>query len=648
MDCDTGISRRSHPADAWDYLRFMKPNRILSLTIIGGFLDGMTLRFDTGLNCIIGARGTGKTTVLELIRYALDQLPRKELSAAARRRVEMLVESNLQGGRVELEVETRDGLRCIITRAVGEDPIVLDAKRNTTALSVKNLGFFHAEIFSQNEVETIADQGRFQLDLIDSFAPAEVVACNQQIQELRHQIKGMARQAEPLDTKVNTLHEDARQLPLVEEKLKAFANVGGDDAQAVNQAHERKALRDRETRALIASEQSLAAVEDELAAYVGRIRVELSGKFPKDMLDGPNGTLLSDVVDKLRQCMKAVDVGINKVREDIASILEALEVSARELREAHNGQDIEFRKLIEKHKQHQTQSVERTNLERRRNEFKESQRQAVEVQGQINKLDKKRKELLDQLSEARDRRFVLRRKIADKLNAALNPDIRVSVNQDGNTEDYQALIETTLKSMRVQQGVIAKKLTPLLPPAQLASLVRRADVTGLIKGGELNSDQAAKLIQAFSLHEKLAELETVELHDAPTIELRDGSGYKDSASLSTGQKCTTILPILLLENANPLLIDQPEDNLDNRFVFKTVVENIRKAKLTRQLIFITHNPNIPVLGDAGRVMVMESDGEHARNTKAGTVDECQSQIITLLEGGEEAFRQRGERYNFAA
>src|SRR6185312_8410561 len=96
--------------------------------------------------------------------------------------------------------------------------------------------------------------------------------------------------------------------------------------------------------------------------------------------------------------------------------------------------------------------------------------------------------------------------------------------------------------------------------------------------------------------------------------------YKGAADLSTGQKCTTILPILLLDSDRPLLIDQPEDNLDNAFIYETVVRNIAGVKARRQLIFVTHNPNIPVLGDAERVFVTESDGQHGRLRTSGDVD----------------------------
>ena len=105
-----------------------------------------------------------------------------------------------------------------------------------------------------------------------------------------------------------------------------------------------------------------------------------------------------------------------------------------------------------------------------------------------------------------------------------------------------------------------------------------------------------------------------------------------------------VLPILLLDSENPLLVDQPEDNLDNRFIFGTIVDSIRKMKTRRQLIFTTHNPNIPVLGDAEGVFVLSSDGPSGKLVGAGSVDQCKSHIITLLEGGEDAFRMRGERY----
>jgi ATPase subunit of ABC transporter with duplicated ATPase domains len=339
-----------------------------------------------------------------------------------------------------------------------------------------------------------------------------------------------------------------------------------------------------------------------------------------------------------------VDSAIKTALDAIAECSENARTEEVSLQLIHQQQELAFRQLIEKYKQHQDQSTERAALEKKRNTIIECQNESNEVRKQIKSSEKRRVELLASLSETRDRRFAVRKRVAERLNTALSPNITVSIQQDGNAEAYQELIESSMKGSGVKQNMLAQKITRTLPPSQLADLVRAGNLPLLIERGDMNAEQATKVAAVFNLPEKLAELETVCLQDAPTIRLRVGDTEKDSAMLSTGQKCTTILPILLLEGGNPLLIDQPEDNLDNRFIFETVVDNIHKVKSARQLIFVTHNPNIPVLGDASRLFVMESDGEHAKAVATGTVDECKDQIVTLLEGGADAFRKRGARY----
>ena len=261
-------------------------------------------------------------------------------------------------------------------------------------------------------------------------------------------------------------------------------------------------------------------------------------------------------------------------------------------------------------------------------------------------LQSERTALLEQLSELRDKRFATRKAVADRINASLSPTIRVSIVQYGNPECYQRLLEDGLRGARIKHGVVAQKIVNTFWPVDLSNVVKRKDTAPLVDKAELNPDQAEKAVAVLLGSRLLFELETVELMDLPRIELKDGDTYKDSLSLSTGQKCTSILPILLLDSENPLLVDQPEDNLDNSFIYETVVDSIRKVKCQRQLIFVTHNPNIPVLGDAEKVFVLESDGRSGRKANEGTVDQCRTEIVTLLEGGEEAFKQRRERYAY--
>src|ERR1043165_4343844 len=98
-------------------------NRIRKLTVAGGFLDGLEVEFTDGLICLIGPRGTGKSTVLEMMRYALDALPGKP-GDPLRKRAESLIKSNLGEGRIELLVETKDGLPYTITRIFDDEPDV--------------------------------------------------------------------------------------------------------------------------------------------------------------------------------------------------------------------------------------------------------------------------------------------------------------------------------------------------------------------------------------------------------------------------------------------------------------------------------------------------------------------------------------------
>jgi predicted ATP-dependent endonuclease of OLD family len=275
---------------------------------------------------------------------------------------------------------------------------------------------------------------------------------------------------------------------------------------------------------------------------------------------------------------------------------------------------------------------------------KQRQRDAI-IEKQAG-LQRERTQLLQKLSELRDSRYNVRKATAQRINTALMPDIRVTIEQSGHLGHYRAMLEQALAGARVQRGVVAQRIVERIMPADLVVLVRRGDTGGLVQRANLNEEQARKVVDVLKNTEALYALETVELADRPRIELKDGEGYKDSAALSTGQKCTTILPILLLDSDTPLMVDQPEDNLDNRFVCESVVKSIRKVKSARQLVFVTHNPNIPVLADAERVFVLESDGAHARKAAEGDVDECRDAIVNLLEGGEQAFKRRQERYAY--
>lgn len=619
---------------------------IKAISIVGGFLNGTRFNLSEDLNCIIGARGTGKTTILELVRFALDALPAHDEDPDERRRIESLIAQNLAGGRVELTIETKDGLTYTVTRAEGEDPIVLDADGHATELTLGNGGLFSADIYSQNEVERIADRSLSQLNLIDNFDAEKIEEITTQVRHVHHSLAANAGQIGPLQGKIATLTEELGALPAVEEKLKGYVVTGGQDAKAINQAHELKALRDRERRAVDEMAERLTEYEENLATYIGGIAEQTGSIFSGDIGGGPNAAAVAVIKKAMLDCSADVDTAVDTAVKRIKSARTQLTKASQTLAAAHNQQELAFRGLIEQHQAAQTKTVERTRLERTRNELLTKRRSRDELAQKLEALNRQRSELLRKLSDLRDQRFAIRRQVAVSITTAMKNSIRVTVRQAGDPSAYRDLLMRALKNAGLKPALVTPKLVNAFWPTQLADAIRTGDTRPLVEEADLNEAQARKVMEALAGSETLFDLETVELNDLPKIELNDNGEFRESQALSTGQKCTTILPILMLESDRPLLIDQPEDNLDNRFIFQCVVNRVREIKGRRQLIFVTHNPNIPVLGDADQVFVLDSDGSTARLTRQGSVDECKPEIVTLLEGGEEAFLQRQKRYAY--
>ncbi len=623
-------------------------HRLRSLRVVGGFLDGATLELADGLNCLIGARGSGKTTVLELIRFALDALPAADVDPAGRRRIEALLAQNLGGGRVELTITTKEGLTYVITRAVGEEPIVLDADRQPTAVSIRSSRLFAADLYSQNEIERIADHAPAQLALLDHFEAEALATVAGELRTVQHALHANAGQIAPLEAQIATLTEELAGLPALEEQLRALALAtaapGSDDGGAINQAHAEKALRDREQRAVDGLRRYLREFDGQVASLSGQIGARAALLFSADVGGGPNAEAVAAVRRIALECGAQIDAALTVARQALANTQAELTQAAQHFQVRHNEQELAFRALIEQHETAQTQSTERSRLERQRNHLLAQQAVQAELDTQLAALRAQRQALLQQLAMLRDQRFAIRRGVAEAITTQLAGRIRVGVRQSGDVQQYADLLAVALRNAHVRTNTVVPKLVQAFWPDRLAAAVRAGDPRPLVDEAELSSDQARKVLDALGGSETLFQLECVDLGDTPTIELNDNGEHKPSPALSTGQKCTAVLPILLLDSANPLLIDQPEDNLDNRFIFEHIVRSLCAAKVSRQLVFVTHNPNIPVLGDAERVFVLDSDGTRAFVARTGGVDDCRHEILTLLEGGAEAFAQRQLRY----
>jgi len=119
---------------------------------------------------------------------------------------------------------------------------------------------------------------------------------------------------------------------------------------------------------------------------------------------------------------------------------------------------------------------------------------------------------------------------------------------------------------------------------------------------------------------------------------------------SPGQKTAALLAFILSYGDEPLLLDQPEDDLDNELIYDLIVQQLRKTKSTRQVIVVTHNANIVVNGDAEMVLPLEVAEGQTRVPQASSIQkkEIREAICDILEGGEEAFEQRYKRIHLRA
>ena len=185
-------------------------------------------------------------------------------------------------------------------------------------------------------------------------------------------------------------------------------------------------------------------------------------------------------------------------------------------------------------------------------------------------------------------------------------------------------------------------------PEQFVEIVSTALIDQLTAIGITHN--SAKLMIQYLAEDDLYKIERVDVPPLPSIRMkREGeTSYTDLSSLSVGEKCSAILSIALLSKGKPLVIDQPEDDLDHAFIVNSIVEGIRTAKSDRQIIAATHNPNIPVLGDAEMVFRVArlTGNDICRIQNSGGLELPQvTEEVQSLEGGAEAFERRRQRYS---
>lgn len=626
-------------------------SRIESLKVTGGYLDEVQIEFSEHLNSVIGGRGTGKSTLLECIRYALQLKP---IGKNAQKQHDEIIKENLGKSKARVEIVIRsarmNGKRFTVARRYGESVSLKDESGNPSSFTPADL-LPEIEIYGQNEIYEIAQDKASQRQLLTRFVDAGKHDGERRIQETLGKLAENRKKLIEAQGNVALIEDEVARLPKLEEQLGQFKSLGleeklkivplletekrlqkrGVEEEGGNLDKAFQAVRDNLPDTVFLSDSAIGHLPH--AESLRKLRAAL------DDLRGDAEALLSQWQEKYVAAKARIAAIAEELNAGIQQEEAALEKTFKELPafEGKTGKEIgiEFQGLL--------REIERI---RPRQTLIENRRKVV------TEFNRQRQAILDELSSIRAERSSLFERSLKSLNKRLSGKLKLTVKPEAErTPVIRFLLDCRLES--VAEGRLAWiREADDFSPVKLAELIRRGADALRDSGWSITPTVAEALARLTT--EQVLRLEELELPDLIDIELNTAhegrENFKPLDKLSTGQQCTAILHLLLLQNLDPLLMDQPEDNLDNAFIADRIVAELRSAKIARQFIFATHNANIPVFGDAEWIGVFEArDGQaYMPSESQGAIDVTQvrDKAADILEGGKTAFNQRKAKYGF--
>lgn len=604
---------------------------IARIQVEEGFLDGLDLSLVPGLVTLIGARGTGKTSVIELIRFALGvpgytpELAKRSLEHAL---------SVLQSGQVTLTIV--DGARTITTTRTAQD----DAPRTSAPLTLPI-------VFSQTEIENIGLQPGGRMRLLDGFMDSRSVIDREEAAAVAD-VRSLSLEASTLRQETEELEGRRAGLPGLEQSL---AELAPQEAQ-LSGFSEATAAKSAQLAILASgtSERAVAASAiEQFGRVLGVVQSALAHTVTAASQVDPWPTEKGDLLAAQRSELRAITTDVEALAARVAASRAAVEGLAqsvqgdrltleeqarglrREIEELQAGAGTIMRQAQQIRERKAQLDALGASLAARKERF----RQIVE----------RRDAALDRLEALRERRYEARQAAISDLNAALHPRIRLSLTRCGQHGEYADRLADALRGSGLRYGDLSQVLAQKMSPRELVEAVEQNDIQLVSDAGDLSADRALKLIGALK-DVDLGALATILVEDDVCFELLDGKDYKDIADLSTGQRCTVILPIILQHHERLLVVDQPEDHIDNAFIADTLIQSVNERSASGQIVFSTHNANIPVLGKADAVVELGSDGKRGFVKSAAPLDDAKSvdAITKVMEGGEAAFAARADFY----
>lgn len=656
-------------------------NAILGVKVFGGYSDGQFFKFSDAMNCIIGQNYAGKSAVFDFLRFVL----------GAENEVDDTLRNNLMsrlygiltpGGSVEAYVRQEQEFYALKRKfdpvsQPGSDTLRCDEpflayrydRLQDSLIRVDDFRF-PVEVYEQHRISRLRDDVARQLDMLDEFAG--VAALKTRRADIIDSLNKSAAALAPLYEECDRLRSDVGNLSQFEQELADKEKlIPGDEEQAwANSATVVQRLKDtvedlvqisqlvpdptiprltRSTQLEQLFTQTVPSITEEPQIHP-EVGAELSRAL-RTAIDSIEAARIAIVaaVETLRQSTLSLETGWGEKKRDHDDSVRA------KLRIAGVESPQEIIDCV------QFLRAQIDNIKTKR------QPRLSEICGSIDQHEGTRVELLANLETTLSEIGAIRQEKATELTESVSGQVRISITRNGDTALYAQVLdelcsEIASRDSRIQnrEGQLSRVVSQVTP-IQLAR-------TLAAKGGIMKSDGTQTNLQdlcGITEHTenflcriaddiiRLNKLQTVETPDVPEIQVqRTGEAtFADlRTGLSPGEQSAAILTLALQTRSMPLILDQPEDELGYSYVVHLIVPKILQAKFSRQLLVVTHNANIPVLGDADYVLKMENQ-PRAPTGRACVVAESGcfelpaiTNALVELEGGHRAFEFRQHRY----
>ena len=618
----------------------------LAMTWEGGFLRDTAVHFNGNLNAVVGGRGTGKSTLIESIRYALGLDP---LGDEARKAHEGVIRHVLKSGtKISLLVRSHSpSERCYtLERSVPNPPTVKDETGAVLTIAPRDV-VPGVQVFGQHEISELTKSPEKLTSLLERFVDRDPSLSGRKA-ELQLELERSRGRIVDVRRERTMLEERLADLPGLEEIQKSFQQAGLEERL--------------KEKSLLVREERLFSTLDERLDPFRTLHRELTEGLPIDAafvsskaLDGlPN----AETLGAIEGIFGTLSMRLHAVGEQFAEALAEADAALSDTRTRWQNQreEIEetYENLLRELQASKIDGAEFIQLRQQIEELRPLKDRMESLNRDLVMHETHRRQLLSEWEDLKAREYRQIENAARTVSKKLRDRVRVSVTMAGDRTPLEQVL-------REVGGNLAAALDRLrgLDQLSLPEFAQRCreGKEALKKHYGLPPGSAERIAQAGP--DLFMRIEELELPATTRIELNtaaEGSpaAWQSLESLSSGQKATAVLLLLLLESEAPLVVDQPEDDLDNRFITEGIVPIMRQEKRRRQFVFSTHNANIPVLGDAELILGLTASGEAAEghaeiaSEHMGSIDSrpVRELVEEILEGGKNAFEMRRSKYGF--